>query len=172
MRTTGLYPTGTLAIVREYGPNSSTYRDLSKIKTVEELNRAYFPKVVVALAKSWSPDPDNPPFYCDMPFEYRGEELIVHEDVLEKWHANLPVHMIDENLDNLRQLKAIKLDWGRNAGERFTQQCDMFSQRLENAGIPHFAEEYIGTHLSGIYTEDGRIPQQMLPFFDYYLDFE
>lgn len=84
----------------------------------------------------------------------------------------MPVHMIDEYLENLNTLRAIKFDWGRNAGERFTIQCKMFSQRLENAGVKHFAEEYIGTHTNNIYTEDGRIPQQMLPFFDYYLDFE
>ena len=80
--------------------------------------------------------------------------------------------MIEDYIDNLKQLKAIKLDWGRNAGERFTQQCKMFSQRLENVGITHFAEEYIGTHVSGIYTKEGRIPQQVLPFFDLYMDFE
>lgn len=79
--------------------------------------------------------------------------------------------MIEDNLENLQKLKAIKMDWGRNAGERFTQQCTMFSQRLENVGIQHFAEEYIGTHTSGIYTRDGRIPNQMLPFFDFYLSF-
>ena len=47
----------------------------------------------------------------------------------------------------------------------------MYSQRLENAGITHFAEEYIGTHVSDIYTKKGRIPQQVLPFFDEYLNF-
>ena len=65
----------------------------------------------------------------------------------------------------------VDTNWGRNAGERFTQQCDMFSQRLENAGITHFAEEYIGTHVSGIFTRDGRVPNDMLPFFDAHLDF-
>jgi len=73
---------------------------------------------------------------------------------------------------NLLKLKAIKLDWGRNAGESFTLQCDMFNQRLENVGINHFAEEYIDTHTSDIYTRQGRIPQQVLPFFDEYLEFE
>ena len=74
--------------------------------------------------------------------------------------------------ENRLKLRAIKFDWGRNAGERFTIQCEMFSQRLENAGITHFAEEYIGTHVSDIYTPEGRLPQQMLPFFDLYLDFD
>jgi pimeloyl-ACP methyl ester carboxylesterase len=162
---------GALTIVREYGPNSNTYKELSTIRTQEELNRTYFGKVIIAFAKSWSPNPGNPPFYCDIPFEYKNGELVANEDVLAKWYANMPVHMIDDNLDNLKKLKAIKLDWGRNSGDRFSQQCMMFSERLENVGITHFAEEYIGTHTSGIYTEDGRIPNQMLPFFDYYLSF-
>ncbi len=163
---------GALTIVREYGPNSDTYSELAKIETVEALSKTYFPKVIVAFAKSWSPNPNNPPFYCDIPFTYEGDQLVAQPGVLAKWYANMPLHMIDDNLENLRKLRAIKLDWGRNAGERFTQQCDMFSQRLENAGITHFAEEYIGTHVSGLFTKDGRVPNDMLPFFDTYLDFE
>ncbi len=162
---------GALAIVREYGPNSNTYKEFAKIKSQEDLNKSYFGKVIVAFGKSWSPNPQNPPFYCDVPFKYEGDELIVNQDVLNKWYENMPLYMIDKNLDNLKKLKAIKLDWGRNAGERFTIQCEMFSQRLENVGIKHFAEEYIGTHVNNIYTKDGRIPNQMLPFFDSYLDF-
>jgi pimeloyl-ACP methyl ester carboxylesterase len=163
---------GALTIVREYGPNSDTFKELSTISTLEELKNTYFGSVMVAFGRSWSPNPNNPPFYCDFPFEYEGDRLTVHQDVLQKWYNNMPLHMIDEHLDNLQKLKAIKLDWGRNAGERFTLQCDMFSQRLENVGIQHFAEEYIGTHVSDIYTEQGRIPQQVLPFFDEYLKFD
>lgn len=163
---------GALTVVREYGPNSNTFRELANIKTQDELNSSYFGKVMIAFAKSWSPNPQNPPFYCDIPFEYEGRELVVNQEVLEKWYANMPVHMIDDNLKNLQQLKAIKLDWGRNSGDRFTIMCKMFSQRLENVGIKHFAEEYIGTHVDGIYTRDGRIPNQMLPFFDFYLEFQ
>ena len=157
--------------MREYGPNSSTFRELAQIRTAEELKNSYFPKVMVAFGRSWSPNPDNPPFYCDVPFVYEGDSLVTRPEILAKWQENMPVHMIEDNLENLQQLRAIALDWGRNAGERFTQQCDMFSQRLENANIDHSAEEYIGTHVSGIYTKDGRIPNDMLPFFDDHLDF-
>ncbi len=163
---------GAMTIVREYGPNSDTYKQLSTAKTQEDLNKTYFGKVIIAFAKSWSPNPNKPPFFCDLPFEYEDGKLITHPDVLKKWYQNLPMHMIDDNLENLQKLTAIKLDWGRNSGERFTQMNSMFSQRLENAGITHFAEEYIGDHTNNIYTRDGRIPQQMLPFFDFYLKFE
>lgn len=163
---------GALTIVREYGPNSDTFKELSTINTWEALNKTYFGRVMVAFGRSWSPNPDKAPFFCDFPFEYQNDKLIVHQEVLQKWYDNMPLHLIDKYLENLQQLRAIKLDWGRNAGDRFTIQCDMFSQRLENVGVTHFAEEYIGTHVSGIYTKTGRIPQQVLPFFDEYLDFE
>ncbi|HKG67225.1 MAG TPA: hypothetical protein VKA92_00025 [Segetibacter sp.] len=52
--------------------------------------------------------------------------------------------MIDQYAANLKKLKAIKLDWGRNDASRFSVQCGMFSQKLENHGIEHYAEEYIG----------------------------
>ncbi len=163
---------GALAIVREYGPNSETYVQYSKSKSIGDLSKSYFGKVILAFARSWSPNPDNAPFYCDVPFSYVGDELEVHQEVLKKWYANMPLYMIPDYIDNLNKLKAIKFDWGRNAGDRFTIQCKMFSQGLENAGITHFSEEYIGTHTNNIYTKEGRLPQQVLPFFDYYLDFD
>ena len=163
---------GALAIVREYGPNSDTYRKFSEAKTIDELSNSYFGKVILAFARSWSANSSNAPFYCDVPFAYDGEELIVDKKVLKKWYQNMPFYMIPEYIENLQKLRAIKLDWGRNAGERFTIQCKMFSQGLENAGISHFSEEYIGTHTNNIYTREGRLPQQVLPFFDMYLDFE
>jgi S-formylglutathione hydrolase FrmB len=163
---------GGLALVKEFGPNSDSYKQLASIKTKEELEKAYFPKVIVDMGRTWSPNPDKPPFYCDVPFRYEGESLIVDNVVLKKWNQNLPLSMVDDYADNLRKLKAIKLDWGRNDGSRFPVQCSMFSQKLENLGIEHFAEEYIGTHTNKIWTEDGRVLNSMLPFFNTYLQFE
>jgi len=48
----------------------------------------------------------------------------------------------------------------------------MFSKKLENIGINHYAEEYIGTHGNKIFTADGRVLNNMLPFFDTYLIFD
>jgi hypothetical protein len=127
--------------VKEFGPNSDSYKQLAAIKTKEELDRTYFPRVIVDMGRTWSPNPANPPFYCDVPFRYAGDTLIVDDAVLKLWNQNLPLSMIDHHVEQLRQLKAIKLDWGRNDGSRFPVQCTLFSQKLENLGIEHFAEE-------------------------------
>lgn len=163
---------GSLALVKEFGPNSDSYKQLAGIQTKEELDKTYFPKVIVDMARTWSPNPAKSPFGCDLPFTYSGDKLIVDDAVLKKWNQNLPVSMIDDHVNELRQLKAIKLDWGRNDGSRFPVQCMLFSQKLENLGIDHFAEEYIGTHNNKIWTEDGRVLNSLLPFFNTYLAFQ
>jgi hypothetical protein len=163
---------GLLAFVKEFGPNSDSYKELGKIKTVEELKKTYYPKVLVAVARAWSPNPDRPPFYCDLPFTYDGDSLIINNAIVEKWNQNMPVYMVDKYASNLRKLKALKLDWGRNDASRFPVQCGMFSQRLENLGIEHFAEEYIGNHVNKIWTADGRVLNDLLPFFNDHLRFD
>ena len=163
---------GLLAFVKEFGPNSTSYREAANVKTQEELKKTYYPKVLVAVARAWSPNPNKPPFYCDLPFSYDGDKMIINKPILEKWQANMPVYMVDTYADNLRKLKAIKMDWGRNDSPRFPVQIGMLSQGLENLGITHFAEEYIGDHNNKIWAKDGRVLNDVLPFFNDYLVFE
>lgn len=167
----GLSP-GLMSFVKEFGPNSPYFKIYQNARTEEELTRAYYPKVLAAVGRAWSPNPNNPPFYADMPFTYIGDSLIVNQKVLEKWHRNMPVEMVNDYADNLRKLTAIKLDWGRNDAPRFPVQNMAFSQKLENLGINHYAEEYIGTHVDKIWTLDGRVLNAMLPFFNDYLKFD
>jgi enterochelin esterase-like enzyme len=162
---------GLLAMVKEFGPNSTSFKDIQNVKTIEDLKKTYYPKVLVAVGRAWSPNPNKPPFYCDFPFSYEGDKMIVNQPVLEKWEANMPVYMVDKYADNLRKLTAIKLDWGRNDSPRFPVQIGMLSQRLENLGINHFSEEYIGDHGNKIWTMDGRVLNDLLPFFNDYLKF-
>ena len=163
---------GLLAFVKEFGPNSDSFKELAAIKSKDALDKTYYPRVIAACARAWSPNPNKPPFYIDLPFNYIGDSLVVDTAVYERWRSNMPVYMIDKYAANLKKLKAIKLDWGRNDASRFPVQCGMFSQELENHGIEHYAEEYIGTHTNKIWTTDGRVLDEMLPFFNDHLKFD
>ena len=103
---------GLLTFVKEFGPNSDSYKQLAAIKTKEELDKTYYPRVIAACARAWSPNENKPPFYFDLPFNYIGDSLVVDTAVYAKWRANMPFYMIDKYASNLKQLKAIKLDWG------------------------------------------------------------
>lgn len=171
----GLSP-ATLGIANEIGPKSVAYKRVTQLKTREELVTGYsefYPNALVAMGRAFSPNPNKPPFYADLPFIYRGDSMIIDYKVLDLWNKNLPIGMVDDYVDNLNKLKALKLDWGRNEGNRHIPiTCRIFSEKLENLGINHYAEEYIGTHSNKLWTDDGRALNDMLPFFNTYLNFE
>ncbi len=165
-----------LGLTKEMGAKGRVYRRVQEISSREELITGYqefIPNAVVTLGRTLTPNMDKPPFYADLPFYYEGDKRIVNEEVLDHWNRNLPLGMMDNYVANFRQLRALKLDWGRN--EEFTHvpvTCRMFSQRLENYGVDHYAEEFIGTHSNKLFTDDGRILNDMLPFLERYLAFD
>ena len=167
---------GIFALVKEFGPNGSAFKQAQEISTKEELTIGFneaVANVVVAMGRTYSPNPLNPPFYADLPFTYVGDSLIINHKVLELWNNNLLIEIVDDYIENLRKLKAIKIDWGRNDGmEMIPFSNKMFSQKLEKLGIKHYAEEYIGDHYDKLFTDDGRILNDMFPFFNTYLNFE
>ena len=80
--------------------------------------------------------------------------------------------MVDDYLDNLKQLKALKFDWGRNDPFENVLLAKKFSEKLDELAINHYAETYIGDHVNKIWTDDGRVLNDLLPFFNTYLKFE
>jgi S-formylglutathione hydrolase FrmB len=167
---------GALGLAKEIGPTGSAYKMAQLIKTRDELleNPNYvLSNYVVAMGRAYSPNPNKPPFYADLPFSYKGDKMFVDYKVLDLWNKNSPIEMASAYIDNLKKLRAIKLDWGRNEEYDFIPlTCLNFSEKLESLGINHFAEEYLGTHSNKIWTKDGRALNVMLPFFNSYLKFE
>jgi S-formylglutathione hydrolase FrmB len=165
-----------LGLTKELGPDGIGFKRIQYFKTREQLISGYddiFPNAMVAIGRAFSPNPGKPPFFADLPYIYRGDTLEIRYDVLDKWQKNTPIAMIDSLRNNLKALRALKLDWGRNdVIEHVPITCREFSQKLENLGIDHFAEEYFGTHDNKVFTPDGRVINLMLPFFNDYLKFE
>ncbi|MEO9004625.1 MAG: alpha/beta hydrolase-fold protein [Ginsengibacter sp.] len=131
-------------------------------------------KAMANVARAYSPDEQSKTFLsAKMPVKYSGDSMIVDEETKRKWEANFPINMIASHLPALKSLNALKLDWGRNDEISNVPIVSLqFSKKLEANGVKHFAEEYIGGHVSNIGGLDGRIYTEMLPFFDIYLKFE
>jgi hypothetical protein len=169
-----LSPAG-LVLGGEWGPKSPWFRRAQQINTRDALIKGVDEigaNIVIAVGREYSPNPNNPPFYTDLPFTYKGDSLIINHKILELWKKNTPIDMVDDYLDNLKQLKALKLDWGRNDQFENVSLAKQFSEKLEDLGINHYAEEYIGYHYNKISSDDGRILHDMLPFFNTYLNFK
>lgn len=162
-----------MALLNEFGPAGDVFKQAQKITTKEELFKNYRANLAVAMGRALSPNPNRPPFYCDLPYTYQGDSLLTDQRVVSLWNRNSPLYLIDSCRSNLKKLTALKLDWGRNdESSHIPLTCRMFSQKLEALGIEHYAEEYIGTHINKLWTEDGRATNDVLPFFNTYLRFE
>jgi S-formylglutathione hydrolase FrmB len=115
-----------------------------------------------ALAAAWSPNPQNPPTFYDLPVqdgEYRPE-------IGAKWYANSPLAMVDQYWSHLKKYKAIMMDIGLQDG-LIAGNRDM-DAALTRLGIPHTFETYEGDHTNRVRE---RFETRLLPFFSQQLEF-
>lgn len=170
-----LSPATLGVITEEFGIRGDAYRRINEITSREQLITGwdeFEPNAIVAMGRAYTPNPDNPPFYADFPYEYINDSLVINYGVLKKWKDKSAIGMVDNHIEDLNKLKALKLDWGRNEDNNLIPNTSLeFSKKLENLGIEHFAEIYIGDHSNKLWTDDGRALNDMLPFFNTYLNF-
>lgn len=109
-----------------------------------------------AVSAAWSPDPLKPPFYLDLP----TQEGQIDPSVLDRWAANAPLAMLDQNIFNLKRYKAIAIDVGDRDDFRFDAQT--LHQRMQDSGVANRFDIYPGDHASGV---ADRFENNLLPFF-------
>lgn len=163
----------------DFSISSPGFKRISELKSVEEIVDAmnesgdftsFYAAVITAMARVYSPNAANKALLADLPVTYIGDSAVYHPEVIRKWEAQFPHNMIDQYLPQLRSLTAVKIDWGRN--EEFSHipfSSLQFSKKLEAYRINHFAEEYIGDHGNMLDGFEGRIFNELLPFFEKYL---
>lgn len=96
-------------------------------------------EIVYDYAATYSPNPDRPPFYVDLPVAYPSGELI--QEVWDRWLSFDPVVNCLERLDNLRKLSGILLDADSHDDYNLHWGHQLLSHRLHEAGIVHEARE-------------------------------
>jgi enterochelin esterase-like enzyme len=123
----------------------------------------FFARATLASASAWSPNPEKPPLYLDLP-TVNGEP---QPDVLAKWAANAPLAFVDQYIGNLRKYSGIAIDVGDQDGLRV--DTAKLQAELRRFGIGSTFEEYKGTHTSAVAV---RFQNYVMPFFSKQLCFE
>ena len=101
-------------------------------------------QMVYACAACYSPNPDRPPHYVDLPVAFPSGELI--QEVWDQWLRFDPIVNYAERLDNLTQLAGILLDVGINDDVHLQWGHRILSHRLHDADIGHEVRENTGNH--------------------------
>jgi S-formylglutathione hydrolase FrmB len=149
--------------VRGAGPaNPANEEALAAVKTAEDSAKLPFGlRAQLASAAAWSPNPNNPPLYLDLPIGPNQQA------VLARWAANAPLAFIDQYIQNLRQYRAIAIDVGDQ--DNLKVDTGKLHDVLTNYGIKHDFEIYAGTHTSHVAV---RFQEHVMPFFSRTLSFE
>ena len=143
---------------RTAGPaNAEIDRALEAVKTPEDSTKlSFFARATLASAAAWSPDPNRPPLYLDLPVK-DGQ---AQPDVLAKWTANAPLAFVDQYIWALRQYRAIAMDVGDQDSLRV--DAGKLHDVLDEYGIASSFEVYPGTHTSKV---ADRFQNHVMPFF-------
>ena len=115
-----------------------------------------------AVAVTWSPNPNKPPFYADM----ATKDGVIDPLVLAKWSANAPVAMVPQYVPALRSLTAVGMD----TGDKDFVNADVKAMHAEllKFGIKHDWELYEGDHGNRV---SERLEKVVFPFFVKHLAF-
>ena len=116
---------------------------------------------LLAEAAAWSPNPQNPPFYFDLP----AKDGKLQPAVVAKWVANAPLAMIDQYATSLKTLR-IGIDVGDKDGLAASNR--ELNRVLNGYGIQTAFEVYDGDHTNHIVD---RMEKVVLPFFAKNLSF-
>ena len=152
-------------VPRASGPQSAEAdARVEAVTTMEEFAEAGFGiRATIASAAAWAPNPDNPPFFLDLPTRDGQPQPLV----LAKFAANAPLAMIDQYISNLRRLRGIGFDAG-DQDRGIAGTVEDLHGVLTEYGTPHMFEIYEGDHVNGVAE---RIRTKMLPFFSRTLSF-
>lgn len=119
--------------------------------------------VAFASAAAWSPNPDKPPFYFDLPMK----DGVIVPEVAARYGANSPLALVSQFAPNLRKYNAIALDVGKD--DSLLPSIQEFDARLKQLKVPHSFTVRDGDHGSHVVSQFGT---KMLPFFSQHLSFQ
>ena len=119
--------------------------------------------VTLAEAAAWSPNPNNPPLYYDLPVKDGKPQ----PDIIAKWAANAPLAMVGQYIPSLKKYKAIGMEVGTKDSLITTNK--QLEEMLTAFGVKHTYETYDGDHTNKVFE---RIENNTLPFFSTNLSFD
>ena len=156
-----LYIMSACCLAPNTNPQPQTLALALAIKTREQAEEAarapgFGPSTQLASAAAWSPNPNNPPLYLDLPVN-NGK---VRPEIVAKWAANAPLTMIEQLGSSLQRHYAIGIDIGTK--DPLLASNRRLHEALTRLRIPHAYEEYDGDHTNKV---GERLERNLLTFF-------
>lgn len=128
---------------------------------------------LICVAQAFSPDVDDPPFFVDLPYAMNDGRMIKVDDCYARWRSKMPLYIVSDYTESLRELHALRFDSGR-----YDQYAHIaitnreLSDLLTELDVPHTFEEYNGDHRNRLWGPEGRLADDILPWCSRMLESE
>jgi enterochelin esterase-like enzyme len=103
-------------------------------------------QIEMAEAAGAAPNPNNPPFYLDMPYQLVNNETQIVESVIEKEKALDPLRAAMSYLEQPLRLRGLMVYHGIQDPLIPVETARLFDKQLTRLGIPHNYLEVDGNH--------------------------
>jgi len=104
-----------------------------------------------SFAAAWLPNPDNQPYFVDLPFSYVNGNPVPDEELMAQWNAQSLFALVTDHQKGLDKLKSIYFDSGIYDELGMYPPDQALHEMLVNMHIEHQFETYEGTHISHLY---------------------
>ncbi len=150
---------------RDFGPALRTIRKAGGVEAYVQSFHASLRKRhediaalnIIAMAAAYSPNVGAPPVFCDLPFDL--ETGAIDENVWKRWLEWDPLHLIERHAADLKTLRLLYLDCGREDEFYLELGARCLSRRLRDLAVPHEYEEFEDGHMNISYRMDVSLPK-------------
>lgn len=149
--------------------SGATWAAVTAVQSLADARRLPFiPRVSLALAAAFSPNPDAPPLFYNPPFVRNDDKWVLVDAVYRQWLEHAPLNMIATHAEQLKRLRGFMFDVGLSDQLVSPRSLAAVDSALTRAGVRHSYETYEGDHTNRI---AARLAARLLPFFSQTLDF-
>jgi hypothetical protein len=146
---------------------------LTKANSMEDVKKDGGTRIFTTMFQAHLPNPAKAPLFIDLPARQENGALLIDAELMDRFRNNFYLEtMIPRYADKLKSLRGFKFDWTRNdANFDHVYANQAFTRKLNEFGVAHAAEEYTGPFDESNWGADGRIYNEVLPFFRAHIAF-
>ena len=129
----------------------SVYSNIASVNSLDDLPEVFTPDMKnfytnaeFAAAAAYAPNPERTLILGDPLYELKGGQLVRNDKAIDKRLAQSAFHQVKDNIEELKSLRGIFIDYGELEWEELSAGNAEFTQALAKYRIPFRLEVYQG----------------------------
>ncbi|MGB6931382.1 MAG: alpha/beta hydrolase-fold protein [Acidobacteriaceae bacterium] len=166
-----MHPVGTGSGVEVF-TSRPDWALLEHAGSLAQVKNAGFSTLFLSMFQAFLPNPAKAPLYVDLPVEETAGNFLVNAERMRQLRSRFFIaELVPQHLEQIKQLRAIKIDWPRNDSiydHVYANQA--LTHLLNEYGIEHEAEEFNGIGDDAYWGKSSRMTKEVLPFLAEHLE--